>query len=146
MRIALLLFVILVSSCTPKIEGVQSSIEGSQSNEPFLDLDGTAWELVAASRDGVPYETVPADRLWFSNDDGVSIRSCNSCNGLYTVEENQISFVRLACTRMACRPDQFQLETMIGESSSFRVEEGNLILQNATFVLHFEPIDMPESN
>lgn len=146
MRYTPLLIVVLAFSCTPQIEEVQSPDEESPVTAYNLILDGTAWELVAASRDGEVYEEVPADRMWFSNHDGVTIHSCNSCSGLYSIEESQVTFLRMACTRMACRPDQFELETMLGETARFSLDDNTLVVENASYRLHFNAIEMPGQN
>ncbi|MDX1438968.1 MAG: META domain-containing protein [Rubricoccaceae bacterium] len=138
MRALLLLFAFAAFSCkVPLSNNAGPDASGA--------LAGTAWELRSVSLDGEDQRDVHPDLLWFSDSDAVSIQSCNSCGGSYSVNGSRITFGSLACTRRACS-DHPELATMIGDEADYQLTDTELVLDSGRSTFRFAPTDPSERN
>ena len=99
-------------------------------------LPGTTWTVErVVDADGVVRRT-DGGRVTFAADGGLTLESCNVCNGSYAVRDDALRVDEpLACTRRACAPDALELERYVAGPLELRREGAYLIL---------EPLGVPD--
>lgn len=99
------------------------------------ELAGTAWTWTKTQMNDDSVKTpaqADAFQLTFGTDGTLSSTTdCNTANGSYTVDGNQITIGPLATTRMACADGSQETEylTDLGSVRSYLFADGNLVLE-----------------
>lgn len=103
------------------------------------------WQLVAfESNDGTRVEVdAPENYTITLNEDGtVNVKAdCNLCNGVYTIEDNQIELGPQACTRAMCLPDSLfdRYTRVLGAVETWSFDnDSNLLLHYAGGAMLFQ--------
>lgn len=103
------------------------------------------WQLVAfESKDGTRVEVdEPKNYTMTLTEQGtVNVKAdCNLCNGVYTIEDDQIEFGPQACTRAMCLPGSlFEPYTRaLGDVETWSLgNEGNLLLHYTDGTMSFQ--------
>ncbi len=120
MRLALLALLVLSAGCSQAPTGLAADVPGSSwTLERVVLADGTVLR-----GDG--------DRVTFAPDGGLTLASCNVCNGRYSVRDDVLTVEGpLACTLRACEPGTVELERYLGGTATLRPDGGYLIVEPA---------------
>lgn len=106
------------------------------------DLEGTNWSLSEIVQGDQRSSALPNASIQFEGGRASGRTSCNSYGSDYTKSGNSISFTAPIQTEMACDPPLMEQErtftTLLVETESYRIEDGQLILSGPNGELVFD--------
>lgn len=106
-----------------------SDDEGSNDASP---LEGTTWTLTSA--DGTDAVAEATANLTLTDGQASGSGGCNSFNGSYTLDGDQLSFGPLASTQMACEEPVMAQEatvfSVLGAAESYSIDGDQLTISS----------------
>jgi heat shock protein HslJ len=112
-------------------------------NEPS-EIIGDTWRLASLQEASATPVVPPSGAqytLRLTADNRAEVRSdCNTCNGVYSLDESDIQIGPLACTRAFCGEDSLDTEYVqaLEDAEMLDVDEGEVTLTGDAFTLRFE--------
>ncbi|MEM6326974.1 MAG: META domain-containing protein [Bacteroidota bacterium] len=103
---------------------------GTTSRDAEL-LTGSSWTVERIVYANGDVTRGSGETLAFGSDGSVSVASCNTCGGRFERSRQGIRIDATRCTRRACRPDQVQLEQLVGGEQIVERDGPYLILSAA---------------